>query len=265
MVTVKKPLISVVDGWPIRPSGVWIDKKHFYLRRYMEIFTKGMGKKWSMTYIDLFAGPGRCVIESSGAEKDGSPLISLEYGFSKYIFIEKNHNDLEALKKRSQHSPKHSSIEFIPGDCNEVIGKVHPSDLSLAFIDPTGIDVHFETVKTLTANRRVDILMNIQLGMDIKRNFVRYKKEGDSSDLGLFLGGDVPWEKIHTAREAVNFYKQRIRGLGYSTVEFKDITVRTHKTNVPMYFLFFASKNPRGLDFWKKITKKDESGQMEMF
>ena len=256
-------LISAVDGLSIRPSGVWIDRKHFYLRRYMEIFTKGMSKKWSMTYIDLFAGPGRCLIESLGIEKDGSPLIALESGFSKYIFIEKNSDDLEALKKRCQNSPKQSKIEFIPGDCNEVVDRIRPTDLSLAFIDPTGIDVHFETIRTLTSNRRVDILMNIQLGMDIKRNFARYKREGDGSDLGHFLGGNVPWDKIVTARDAVNLYKQRIKGLGYGTVEFKDVTVRNQKRNVPMYFLFFASKNPRGLDFWNKITKKDESGQLE--
>ncbi len=126
------------------------------------------------------------MIESLGSEKDGSPLISLEYGFSKYVFVENNPDDLQALKKRCQNSPKHSNIEFIPGDCNEVVSRIHPTDLSFAFIDPTGIDVHFETMSRLTANRKVDILMNIQLGMDIKRNFARYKKEGDGSDLKRF-------------------------------------------------------------------------------
>lgn len=261
----KKVLTSSIDGLPSRPSGSWINRKHFYLKRYMDIFTKVMGKKWDMTYIDLFAGPGRCLIKSTKQEKDGSPLISLNYGFSKYIFVEKNPDDLEALKARCKNSPKRSEIEFIQGDCNEIISKIHPTDLSLTFVDPTGIDIHFDTVKALTKNRRIDLLMSIQMGMDIKRNFACYKKEGDNSDLNLFLGGKVPWGEINTARDAVDLYKQRVGGLGYTTVEFKDISVRNAQKNVPMYFLFFASKNPRGLDFWTKITNKDESGQLEMF
>lgn len=127
----KKNLISTIDGLPIRPSGPWIDRKHFYLKRYMDILTKGMSKKWDMTYIDLFAGPGRCLIESKNEEKDGSPLIALNYGFSKYIFVEKNTDDLDALKARCRNSPKHSRIEFIQGDCNEVVDKIHPTRLSL--------------------------------------------------------------------------------------------------------------------------------------
>lgn len=262
--TTKKALVSTRDGLSVRPSGAWIDKKHFYLRRYMDILTKGMGRKWELTYIDLFAGPGRCLIESTGVEKDGSPLLSLDYGFSKYVFVEANPVDLDALKTRCKNSPKHPNIDFILGDCNRIVEKITPSGLSLAFIDPTGIDVSFETVRKLTHGRRVDILMNIQLGMDIKRNFERYKKQGDGSDLGVFLGGNVPWSDIKTARDAIDLYRQRIKGLGYGAVEFKDVTVRNSQS-VPMYFLFFASKDPRGLDFWRKITTKDEAGQYELF
>jgi len=261
---VKKALVSAVDNLSIRSSGAWINRKHFYLRRYMDIFTKAMKRKWSLTYIDLFAGPGRCLIESTTRETEGSPLISLNYDFSKYIFIEKNQRDLEALKRRCRKSPKFSHIEFIEGDCNEVINSVRPTGLSLAFIDPTGIDVHFKTIKT-TANRKVDLLMNIQFGMDIKRNFKYYLKAKDGSPLDHFLGGSIDWSSLKTPDDAIELYKNRIHGLGYSTVKYKDIVVHNIQRRVPMYFLFFASKNPTGTNFWNKITKKDESGQLEMF
>ena len=58
-------------------------------------------------------------------------------------------------------------------------------------------------------------------------------------------------------------YKTKISQLGYSTVEYKDIEIRNTK-NAPMYFLLFASKNPKGLEFWSKITNKDETGQYEL-
>lgn len=189
----------------------------------------------------------------------------MSYDFSKYIFVEKNPADLEALKTRCRHSPKFSHIEFIQGDCNDVVGRIHPHGLSLAFIDPTGIDIHFETVKILTASRKVDLLMNIQFGMDIKRNFKYYLKVKDGSPLDHFLGGSVDWSSLKNPDDAIELYKNRIHGLGYSTVKYKDIVVRNIQRKVPMYFLFFASKNSTGTNFWNKITKKDESGQLEMF
>lgn len=257
-------MTSPIDGLAIRPSGPWIARKHFYLKRYADIFSRGMKRKWALTYIDLFAGPGRCGIELTGEEKDGSPLIALGHDFSSYIFVEQSQEDLEVLKTRCSHSPKFSRIKFILGDCNTTVNQIHPEGLSLAFIDPTGIDVHFDTIRTLTKNRRVDLLMNIQFGMDIKRNFEHYLKIKSGSDLDLFLGGNVDWNELKSPRDAIKLYKKRIQELDYSTVEYKDIVIRNIK-NAPMYFLLFASKNPKGIDFWKKISTKDEIGQYEMF
>ena len=83
--------ISSIDGLLVRDSGSWIHRKYFFLKRYMYIFTQGMKTKWHhLTYIDLFAGPGRCLIRDTNSEVDGSPLIALGYEFSKYIFVEEN-------------------------------------------------------------------------------------------------------------------------------------------------------------------------------
>lgn len=260
--------VSNVDGLVIRPSGPWIERKFFYLKRYADIFTRAMGKKWGregLTYIDLFAGPGRCLIESSGEERDGSPLIALNYGFSKYIFVESDKENLAALRQRCGKSPKLPNIEFLEGECHEVIQKVQPSGLSLAFIDPTDIDIPFDMLAALSRDRQVDLLLNIQFGMDLKRNFQLYLKQGGDSKLARFLGGGWEGEKVDEPRDALELFKRRLNEkLGYKTVEFKDVGVRNSGRNTLMYFLVFASKHPRGLDFWKKITTKDETGQMEM-
>ncbi|MFZ5800074.1 MAG: hypothetical protein ACOY3D_01685 [Candidatus Omnitrophota bacterium] len=78
---------SKIDGLIVRPSGIWIQQKYYYLKRYLDIFSKGMKNKWqgNLTYIDLFAGPGRCLVESLNQEEDGSPLIALQYDFKKYL------------------------------------------------------------------------------------------------------------------------------------------------------------------------------------
>lgn len=262
-------LTSSVDGLVVRPSGPWIERKYFYLTRYADIFTKGMGKKWGaagLTYVDLFSGPGRCFIESNGQERDGSPLIALNYEFSKYIFIESDRDNMTALRERCRRSPKFSKIEFLEGDCSAIVEKIRPSGLTLAFIDPTDINIPFEMLTTLTQARQVDLLLNIQFGMDLKRNFGRYLKEGGASKLARFLGGTWEGVRMNEARDALELFKQRLsERLGYSTVQFKDVGVRNYEKNSLMYFLVFASKHPRGLDFWKKITTKDETGQLELF
>ena len=202
--------VSSIDGLPVRDSGPWIQRKYFFLKRYMDIFTRGMKAKWQghLTYVDLFAGPGRCLVRDTHGEVDGSPLIALSHGFSKYILLEENPENLRALRQRCGKSPKHRSIQIIEGDCNVGIDKVVPDGLSLAFIDPTGIDIHFDTIRKLTSGRTVDLLMTVQFGMDIKRNFERYRKQGDRSDLWKFLGGDVDWSALRDAKTALELYKQ---------------------------------------------------------
>ncbi len=258
--------LSSIDGLPVRDSGPWIQRKYFFLKRYMDIFTRGMKAKWQnrLSYIDLFAGPGRCLIRDTNSEVDGSPLIALSHEFSKYILVEENPENLRALRQRCGKSPKHRSIQIIEGDCNAVIDKVVPDGLSLTFIDPTGIDIHFDTIRKLAFGRAVDLLMTVQFGMDMKRNFEQFKKQGSHSKLWKFLGGNVDWSVVRDANAALELFKERIKGLGYKTAEFREIVVRNVQRNVPMYFLFFASKNPKGLEFWNKITARDETGQYQL-
>lgn len=263
-------LISEIDNLPVRKSGLWIKKKHYYLTEYAKIFTTGMGKKWSkLTYIDFFAGPGRCFVESGQEEMDGSPLLMLQYDFYHYIFVEKDINIMQALQKRCQDSPKVKNIAFLNADCHEtidqVIQKIPSQSLSLAFIDPTDINIPFTTIENLSKTPHgVDLIINIQLGIDMKRNFELYKSQGDKSKLGRFLGENINWSELKDTVDVIKCYKERIGNLGYSTVEFKDISIHNTK-KAEMYFLMFASKNPRGLDFWRKITRKDHQGQQELF
>jgi three-Cys-motif partner protein len=266
----KSAVISKVDGLILRESGPWIKKKHHYLTEYAKIFTIGMSKKWqNLTYIDLFAGPGRCIIKSAPDEFDGSPLLMLQHNFSHYIFVEEDRKIMQALQKRCESSPKHSHITFINADCHktieQVIEKIPYKSLSLAFIDPVDINIPFATLRSFSQTPYgIDLLINIQLGMDIKRNFELYKSQGDDSKLGSFLDGSVPWDQLRDTVDVIKLYKERIGKLGYSTVEYTDIPVHNTK-KAEMYFLMFASKNPRGLHFWKQITRKDHLGQKELF
>src|ERR1019366_7008642 len=111
---------------------------------YLDIFSVGMNKKWAgkLYYVDLFAGPGKCLIRDTNEEIDGSPLIALKFNFAKYFFVESDKGCRRALAARvkARAPEKNKDVEIIQGDCNDEIDRLNlpPSGLGLAFIDPTG-------------------------------------------------------------------------------------------------------------------------------
>ena len=267
----KEIILSKIDNLPVRLSGTWIKRKHHFLQEYARILTVGMGKKWQgrLTFLDLFAGPGSCMIEKTNEELAGSPLLAFQHEFGCYIFVEESPVLMNTLKTRCKNFPKFASTKFIQADCNQCIDQIikqMPKDyLNFAFIDPTDIDIHYETIKALSKNPTgVDLLMNIQYGMDFKRNYGNYMKQGADSKLARFLGKDFDRSLLKKPKDVIEIYKLRLEELGYGTVKFREIAVANSK-NAQMYFLLFASKHPRGLYYWEQISKKDEQGQGELF
>jgi three-Cys-motif partner protein len=263
------------DGLPARPTGPWVyDKKH-YFERYLGIFSRGIGPKWAQNicYVDLFSGPGRSVVRGSQEEVKGSPLVALDYEFGRYVFVD-TPEVLSTLEKRLETHPKRSKAALVPGDCNSVISKVldelPPGHLTLAFIDPTGLQIKFSTIQRLVHNRSVDLLMTIQLGMGIRLNLPQFTQT-EGAALTEWLGNSN-WRKDCDAggswsqitRRIVSRYLAQIKDLGYGTVRDREIEVRTDETNLLLYFMLLASRHPRGEDFWRKATEIGPSGQRRL-
>ncbi len=112
--------VSASDGLPIRDSGSWIDTKHKLLTYYARLFATGMKNRWaSRAYLELFSGPGRCLIRKSGKEDLGSPLKVIDHEFSKFIFTEMSVPAAEALAKRLEPHENARLAEIWCGDCAE--------------------------------------------------------------------------------------------------------------------------------------------------
>src|SRR5437763_2564143 len=93
--------VSASDGLPIRDSGAWIDTKHKLLTYYARLFATGMKNSWkSRIYLELFSGPGRCLIRKNQKEDLGSPLKVIEHEFTRFIFTEMNLAAARALSRR---------------------------------------------------------------------------------------------------------------------------------------------------------------------
>lgn len=255
--------VSATDGLPIRDSGAWIETKHKLLAYYAQLFATGMKNRWrSRVYLELFAGPGRCLIRRTGKEELGSPLKVIEHEFTKFIFVEKSLPVAEALGKRLDHFNNAAITEIWCGDCAEGIEKIQipVKSLTLAFIDPTGIGhAPFSLIEILHRKTRCDLLINMQHGMGIKMNIHQYTPDADEqSALTKFLGNDS-WKQIprHNPREffrrVLELYKQQLDELGFSFTG-REVFVMNDK-HTPMYLLLYASKHPKGKEFWEKALK----------
>lgn len=267
------------DGLPVRESGIWAKEKLHYLEHYLNIFSVGMHKKWpgKLYYIDLFSGPGRCHIRETNEEIDGSPLIALRFNFAKYFFIEMDQDCYKSLEARikARAPEKTKNISLIPGDCNREIGNIKPPSspaLGLAFIDPTGISqISFETIRKLTLNRKIDLIINFPEGMGIRMNLHQYTAK-ETNALNGFLGTNRWRERFQktitsfpqACREIADEYLDNLRSLGYQIVDGSQIPVMTNQNRL-LYYILFASKDPKGNEFWKKIGVLNPHGQRRLF
>ncbi len=260
-----------VDGLPSRCVGDWNEDKHHYLSRYADIFSKGMKNKWpNLVYIDLFAGPGRCRVRPNQTFSDGSPLLALQLGFTHYFFVDMSKHCVEALDARVTSYRPEKNISIRQGDANmeveqvvEDVKALGPRSLVFAFIDPPGIEIHWETIRKLSEVVN-DFLILVPTGMNLKRQqpYQEEKPKDQKTEFDIYFG--TPDWRGKTVRQLLNLYTERLRNLGYSFVGDSQ-KIKYWQKNVSLYDLVFASKNPKGAEFWKKITAIQHSGQRTLF
>jgi three-Cys-motif partner protein len=283
-----KFLQAVPDGLATRPSGRWVEEKLDYLMRYIEIFETSMRLKWpERNYIDLFAGPGKNRIKETGEILLGSPLLALtsKYPFSGYFFSELDLDCHNALDIRCSTSILDEKIKVYNQDANKIVTTIvgtiqqfSPRSLNLAFLDPEGLELEWNTVAQL-GKLRCDLIINYS-----QQGLTRYIAKAYESNVetvvdryfGTKKWRDIyaPWHnkprKIGLHKELISFYKARLGGLGYHEVKQSDEIsaaplIRNSKNRAPLYRLLFASKDPLGDRFWHQITERDIRGQKQLF
>jgi three-Cys-motif partner protein len=277
------------DGLPMRPSGPWVKEKLFFLERYLHMFSITMsGKPWrAVNYIDLFAGSGKCRVRDDGKVHLGSPLLALTAPrpFTNYFFADCVAESVEVLKERSSTSQLCDRVRYTVGDSNvevgEIVGYIRQVDaeyrngewpsLNLAFLDPEGLELHWETVAAL-AEVRTDLIIHYSQ-MGLARNAPVCFEQSGETVVDCFFGGDS-WRDIYrqarSAAHLLEYYTGNLRQLGYQEVRRDDELwdaplIRSTEKRAPLYRLLFASKSPLGHKFWRKVTSKDVYGQRRLF
>ena len=167
----------------------------------MQLFSMGMKKLWDQRiYVDLYAGCGCVKVESSGKILKGSPLLvlSVQNPLDKYIFCEKGDENnpwqIHALKSRIDQRSAGKNVKIVEGDCNEKIDEIilnipkkqGQRILTFCFVDPFSLDLHFDTLRKLAIQYRIDFLVLLALMMDANRNLIHYERI-DNDKIDLFL------------------------------------------------------------------------------
>ena len=271
-------LVTASDGLAALEVAGHVREREFAIERMIDIFTTGMHKKWEQRYyVDLFAGPGRCVIKDSGEDVDGSPIIAAKsrVGFTGHYLADSNSYCLEALRERINglSSKEMDNFHYFCGNADSVVHELMPklpegrTSLGLAVLDPWGWDFSFAALARLTKGRRLDLVINFPT-VFIKRN---WRKE--LPQLSEFMNGNSYRKSFEDAmtrqnpgtrptRVLLDFYKKELQGIGYKFV--RDHVGVKNSLGLPLYQLIFASRNKRGSEFWDKVTSRQESGQFRM-
>lgn len=262
------------DGLIIPEVRGWSLEKYKLVGGYCDIFTTGMKKKWDqLVYIDLFAGAGFSKIIETQQVVFSSSLIamSIPNPFTKYILCEENIEKYNALVERVARLYPHLNVSFINGNSNEIIQQVKDEIppygagntlLSFCFVDPYSLNLHFNTIRSLGSGRAVDFLILQALHMDGNRNLNIYLNE-QNDKISLYLGNDNWRDEFDDTyqTEKGGFVKfladQYLKNMSYLRYvpEHNMHQIRSNDKNLPLYYLAFYSKHPRGIEFYKKVHK----------
>jgi three-Cys-motif partner protein len=261
---------------PCRVSGDWAKEKLYYLEKYIAIVSNGMKNKWpGRTFIDLMAGPGRCI--TNRGEFPGSPILALraEPPFSNVILVEEEAKLIDALRLRTEQWADRR--EIVDGDCNdpriiERIRSITPAThLAMVFVDNLGLDVTFETLKRLTQNRQMDLVITLQVSDLVRNTGQVLRGSQDAARFDRFFGSP-DWRTVvaeferhkrpeHDLPTALtSFYLERLATVRYTSAAQLHVLMKNDQ-NAPLYRLILAGKHPKAAEFFRKIARIEYSGQ----
>ena len=111
--------------------------------------------------------------------------------------LRKRSTACQRLPHRLSRTPVAENCLVLEGDCNslidDVLCEIPQRSLTLAFIDPKGLDIRFDTVAKLSKTRRADLVILFADAYDISRNDEAYYRDNPNSKLDEVLGPDSDW------------------------------------------------------------------------
>lgn len=281
MTSPKGERIDPSDELPALKARRWaVDEKHSRLRKYVAI-TSAVRRKFlppkpgGAAYIDPYCATARIWLEEDGSFHPGSAEIAWDEcvknqtPFTNVCLADLDEKYASAAKQRLTNAgaPVVGLFGAAEDTVKNLIQGLNPKGLHLAFLDPFSLDaLPFSIIETLGKNlERVDLLIHFSK-FDFQRNLL-HNLNGSHTSLDRFAPG---WKTaVGTAgsnqqvvrTKIVQHWCDLIRALGFSVYD-HSFELVTGKQNQHLYWLVFASRNPKGQEFWDKI--RNLSGQADL-
>lgn len=147
--------------------------------------------------------------------------------------------------------------------------------LNLIFLDPTDLSIPFETVKLLANIGHVDLLINVAIGHDFRRNAAKtvlqeeFSKARNKYETFLgrpyFMSSAVVLDCMENTRDwckalsqlYLETYIEQLKSLGFCYFGLRPIE--------HYYYLLFATRSKKGKEFWDKCQQIEFTGQRALF
>ena len=279
-------LEPVDDGLAMRSGGVYAKDKLNILRRVLYMFTTSMrGKPWvALNYIDLESGPGKNRIRESAEIVLGSPLLALttEQAFDNYFLVEQNLGNFDSLQTRVMTHDYSRRIMLFSDDCNKAIEEIAVrieaidemkdpekwDSLSIAFVDPEGLEVEWDTIEALGKRIRCDLVINVSTSTIIRSIYSAFGSSRESA-IDRFYG-NRDWRAVYgnldnrrdgaaVRRAMLDLYAKQLQNLSYKTTKPNGEYIVLNSRNRQLYCLLAASKHQLGVDFFTAAAAKFKS------
>lgn len=230
------------------PAGEWAILKLAILAYYTDMYTNIIKAHFDKAYyFDLFAGPGLNKIEELNLTLFGSPLIAdrvPKKKFDKLYLFEAKPEYAESLRKLLPHA------KIICEDVNDPEFKTiikslcrTPSVHFLAFVDPEGLEIEWETLRHLFEFTG-DIIINCQCTGIARQALKGDKTPADVERLQRFFGTDE-WRACRNEEELFKLYLERIR-------KHREIVIPIKVTSPYRfyYYIIVAVRKTKGSQKW---------------
>ena len=155
--------------------------------------------------------------------------------FTKYIFVDNNPDCIAALEARISALGGDYDVSFINKDVSEAVPAIikkmplFSKDrglLSFCFVDPFSAELDFSVLKQLGGKYKMDFLVLLMLGRDVRTNFRRYLEDENDARIAKLID-DENWRDEWAARgyranNVIRFMLDKFNG----AMEESDIALR---------------------------------------
>jgi three-Cys-motif partner protein len=224
-------------------------------------------------YIDVFCGPGRSRIRTTGQFIDGSPAAAFSQAkgsLAAFTVMHISDADPDLLSSAEKRLIKLGApVRATPGPASSAMPKIvrqlNSWGLHFAFLDPHNLGtLSFDLFEHLARLKRVDIIVHVSLS-DLQRNADRYTSAAHD-EFDRFAPGwrdhvrsDI--SQVHLRAEILKYWSKRVMALGLPRAKHCELIKGTK--NQRLYWLIFLAKHKFAHALWAKISSPGKAPQFD--